>query len=254
MTTNILIVEDDPLTQKLLSYYVTQCGYSVTQALDVAGAMTHLRKSLPDLIVLDWMLPGSSGIELVRHLNTGQLTSNIPIIMLSARNSESDKIIALETGADDYITKPFSPRELMARIRAKLRNREFQMSDEILCGEIELSIANHCVKVKGEIVEIGRTEFRILHLLMNHPERVYSRSQLLDHVWGNDVMLNDRVVDVNIRRLRQALEPFGLDVMIQTVRGSGYRLHVNSKLLASYQGLQKPYFDSAFRIQSATAS
>ena len=224
MAANILLVEDEPAIRELLAFNVAQCGYHAIQAHDAASAMVHIDRVLPDLILLDWMLPGSSGVELARRLRADQRTRNIPIIMLTARSDENDKVLGLESGADDYITKPFSPRELMARICAVLRRRTPQVSDEtVASGGLELSPAAHCVSANGVVVDLGPTEFRLLHFFMTHAERVYSRSQLLDHVWGDHVFVEERTVDVHIRRLRQALEPSGLDGLVQTVRGTGYR-------------------------------
>ncbi len=224
MTVSILIVEDEPAIQELLAFNVTQCGYRAIQALDVMSAIKHINHALPDLVLLDWMLPDTTGVEFARRLRADQRTRNIPIIMLTARSDERDKIIGLESGADDYITKPFSPRELMARIRAVLRRRMPEMSEEtVRTAGLELSPATHRVSAKGVTLELGPTEFRILHFFMTHAERVYSRTQLLDQVWGDHVFIEERTVDVHIRRLRLALEPSGLDSLIQTVRGSGYR-------------------------------
>jgi two-component system phosphate regulon response regulator PhoB len=224
MTANILLVEDEPAIQELLAFNVTQCGYRALQASDADAALTQINSALPDLILLDWMLPGMSGVELAKRLRADQRTRNIPIIMLTARTDERDKILGLESGADDYITKPFSPRELMARIRAVLRRRAPQMSDDLVRVEgLELSPVTHRVNANGQNVDLGPTEFRLLHFFMTHPERVYSRSQLLDQVWGDHVFVEERTVDVHIRRLRQALEPSGTDALVQTVRGSGYR-------------------------------
>ena len=224
MTANILIVEDEPAIQELLAFNVTQCGFRAIQAFDVLGATKHINHALPDLILLDWMLPDTTGVEFARRLRADQRTRNIPIIMLTARNEERDKITGLESGADDYITKPFSPRELMARIRAVLRRRMPQISEEtVRAAGLELSPTTHRVSANGETLELGPTEFRILHFFMTHPERVYSRTQLLDQVWGDHVFVEERTVDVHIRRLRQALEPSGLDSLVQTVRGRGYR-------------------------------
>ncbi len=223
-TANILLVEDEPAIQELLAFNVAQCGYRAIQAFDAEAALGHINRALPDLILLDWMLPGTSGVELARRLRADSRTRDVPIIMLTARTDERDKILGLESGADDYITKPFSPRELMARIRAVLRRRVPQMSDEtIRVDNLELSPTTHRVNAKGTNVELGPTEFRLLHFFMTHAERVYSRSQLLDQVWGDHVFVEERTVDVHIRRLRQALEPSGLDSLVQTVRGSGYR-------------------------------
>jgi two-component system phosphate regulon response regulator PhoB len=221
---NILLVEDEPAIQELLAFNVTQCGYRAIQALDAASAMSHISNALPDLILLDWMLPGISGMELVRRLRADQLTRNVPIIMLTARDDERDKVLGLESGADDYITKPFSPRELMARIRAILRSRAPQMADETLfVGGLELSHTTHRVSANGAMIGLKPTEFRMLRFFMTHAERIYSRSQLLEQVWDDRVLVTERTVDVHIRRLRQALEPSGLNDLLQTVRGSGYR-------------------------------
>jgi two-component system phosphate regulon response regulator PhoB len=228
MTANILLVEDEPAIQELLAFNVTQCGYRAIQALDANSAMDKINSALPDMILLDWMLPGVSGVELARRLRSDARTRDIPIIMLTARTDERDKVMGLESGADDYITKPFSPRELMARIRAVLRRRMPQMSDEtVVAGGLELSPTTHRVKASGTVLDLGPTEFRLLHFFITHAERVYSRSQLLDQVWGDHVFVEERTVDVHIRRLRQALEPSGCDKLIQTVRGSGYRFSVN---------------------------
>ena len=230
MTANILLVEDEPAIQELLAFNITQCGYRAIQALDAASAWSHINRELPDLILLDWMLPGSSGVEIARRLRADQRTRNIPIIMLTARTDEKDKVMGLEAGADDYITKPFSPRELVARIRAVLRRRAPQISEETLAmGGLELSPATHRVSARGVTVDLGPTEFRLLHFFMTHTERVYNRTQLLDQVWGDHVFVEERTVDVHIRRLRQALEPSGLDSLIQTVRGSGYRFSCTAK-------------------------
>jgi len=203
---------------------VEQCGFRAVKAFDAEAAQAQIRQALPDLILLDWMLPGSSGVELARRLRADARTRDIPIIMLTARGDERDKILGLEAGADDYITKPFSPRELMARIRAVLRRRTPQMSEEMVSiGGIELSPATHRISAKGTNIELGPTEFRLLHFFMTHVERVYSRAQLLDQVWGDHVFVEERTVDVHIRRLRQVLEASGLDGLVQTVRGSGYR-------------------------------
>lgn len=224
MTANILVVEDESAIQELLAFNVAQCGYRALQAGDADSALALINRALPDLILLDWMLPGMSGVELARRLRADQRTHNIPIIMLTARTDERDKVLGLESGADDYITKPFSPRELMARIRAVLRRRAPQMSDELVRVEgLELSPVTHRVNANGQNIDLGPTEFRLLHFFMTHVERVYSRSQLLDQVWGDHVFVEERTVDVHIRRLRQALEPSGLDSLVQTVRGSGYR-------------------------------
>lgn len=228
MAAKILLVEDEPAIQELLAFNVTQCGFQAISASDAGSALAQIGRELPDMILLDWMLPGTSGIELARRLRAEQRTRNIPIIMLTARTDERDKVLGLESGADDYITKPFSPRELMARIRAVLRRRAPEMSDETVSVDgLELSPTTHRITANGENIELGPTEFRLLHFFMTHPERVYSRSQLLDQVWGDHVFVEERTVDVHIRRLRQALEPSSMDKLVQTVRGSGYRFSGN---------------------------
>ena len=224
MAANILVVEDEPAIQELLSFNLQQAGHHTLNATSAEQAFSMLRETLPDLILLDWMLPGVSGIEFARRLKADAYTKTIPIIMLTARGEEQDKIAGFDTGADDYITKPFSPRELMARIKAVLRRRAPQMTDDpVETGGLRLDPASHRVTADGKPVELGPTEFRLLHFLMTHTERVHSRSQLLDQVWGNQVFVEDRTVDVHIRRLRRALEETGHEHLIQTVRGSGYR-------------------------------
>jgi len=227
-TADILLVEDEPAIQELLAFNITQCGFRAIKAQDATTAFAQINRALPDLILLDWMLPGASGVEIARKLRTDSRTRDIPIIMLTARTEERDKILGLESGADDYITKPFSPRELMARIRAVLRRRAPQMSEETVRVEgIELSPTTHRVSANGQNIELGPTEFRLLHFFMTHVERVYSRAQLLDQVWGDHVFVEERTVDVHIRRLRHALEASGTDGMVQTVRGSGYRFSIS---------------------------
>jgi two-component system phosphate regulon response regulator PhoB len=227
MPANILIVEDEPAIQELLSLSLTQAGYTTMAALSVEQAMLLLREALPDLIILDWMLPGMSGIEFARRLKSDEFSRNIPIIMLTARGEEIDKVRGLEIGADDYITKPFSPRELNARIKAVLRRLAPQMTDDpIETGGLRLDPATHRVTGNGNPLDLGPTEFRLLHYLMSNPERVHSRSQVLDRVWGDRVFVEDRTVDVHIRRLRQALSATGHEELIQTVRGVGYRFSV----------------------------
>ena len=229
MTANILLVEDEPAIQELLAFNVTQCGYRAISAGDAEAAMAQINRELPDLILLDWMMPGISGVELARRLRTDSRTRDIPIIMLTARSDERDKVVGLESGADDYITKPFSPRELMARIRAVLRRRAPQMTDDaVKAGGLELSPTTHRVSANGTNLDLGPTEFRLLHFFMTHIERVYSRAQLFDQVWGYHVFVEERTVDVHIRRLRQALEPSKLDNLVQTVRGSGYRFSLET--------------------------
>lgn len=227
MAATILVVEDEPAIQELISYSLRQAGHVVFCAENVEQAMSIVNDALPDLVLLDWMLPGMSGVEFARMLRHAARTKTIPIIMLTARAEESDKIAGLEIGADDYITKPFSPRELIARIKAVLRRRSPEMADDIIeIGGLRLDPATHRVTVNEQEVILGPTEFRLLHFLMSHPERVHTRSQLLDGVWGDHVFVEDRTVDVHIRRLRKVLETVAKDELIQTVRGSGYRLSV----------------------------
>jgi two-component system phosphate regulon response regulator PhoB len=228
MSAKILIVEDEPAIQELLAFNVMQAGFQALRAEDADSAWQQIRSNVPDLILLDWMLPDTSGVILAKQFRADARTRDVPIIMLTARGEERDKILGLESGADDYITKPFSPRELMARIRAVLRRHIPAMPDEtVATGGLELSPAAHRVTAKGSGIELGPTEFRLLHFFMTHAERVYSRTQLLDQVWGTQVFVEERTVDVHIRRLRAALEPAGMDNLIQTVRGSGYRFSIN---------------------------
>jgi two-component system phosphate regulon response regulator PhoB len=228
MSAKILIVEDEPAIQELLAFNVTQAGFEALRADDAEQAWEQIRDHAPDMILLDWMLPGTSGVVLARQLRSEARTKDIPIIMLTARGDERDKVLGLESGADDYITKPFSPRELMARIRAVMRRQLPALSDDtVSIGGLELSPTSHRVTARGMSIELGPTEFRLLHFFMTHVERVYSRTQLLDQVWGTQVFVEERTVDVHIRRLRASLEASGLDNLIQTVRGSGYRFSIN---------------------------
>lgn len=225
MAATILVVEDEPAIQTLIAVNLKRAGHAVVTALDAESAQRLVNEALPDLILLDWMLPGISGLELARRLRADARSRQVPIIMLTARGEERDKVQGLEIGADDYVTKPFSPRELLARIQAVLRRRAPNATDDAVeIGNLRLDPASHRVSAGGQPVSLGPTEFRLLHFLVTHPERVHSRSQLLDQVWGDHVFVEERTVDVHIRRLRGALEPTGLDRMIQTVRGSGYRL------------------------------
>jgi two-component system phosphate regulon response regulator PhoB len=225
MPANILVVEDEPAIQELLALNLEHAGHHVLRARDAEEAARLVRHALPDLILLDWMLPGQSGVSFARALRQDERTRNVPIIMLTARGQEPDKVAGLEAGADDYVTKPFSPRELLARIKAVLRRRAPQLTDEpVEIAGLRLDPATHRVSARGEQIDLGPTEFRLLHFLMAHPERVHSRSQLLDQVWGDHVFVEERTVDVHIRRLRKALEPTAHDRLIETVRGSGYRL------------------------------
>ncbi|MDO6387278.1 MULTISPECIES: phosphate regulon transcriptional regulator PhoB [Uliginosibacterium] len=224
MPANILLVEDEPAIQELIAANLTRAGHAVMRASDAETASRIVREALPDLVLLDWMLPGMSGVEFARRLRNEERTRTIPIIMLTARSEEQDKVMGLEIGADDYVTKPFSPRELVARIKAVLRRRAPQVTeDAVEIGGLRLDPATHRVTAGGEPANLGPTEFRLLHFLMTHAERVHSRAQLLDQVWGDHVFVEERTVDVHIRRLRSALEASRHDRLIQTVRGSGYR-------------------------------
>lgn len=224
MPANILVVEDEPAIQELLTLNLQQAGHLPLRAMSVEQAQLLMRETQPDLIILDWMLPGMSGIDFARRLKGDAATKSIPIIMLTAKGGEADKVRGLEVGADDYVTKPFSPRELIARVKAVLRRRAPQMTDDpIEAGGLRVDPITHRVTGNGISIDLGPTEFRLLHYLMSNPERVHSRSNVLDKVWGDRVYVEDRTVDVHIRRLRKALEASGHEEMIQTVRGVGYR-------------------------------
>jgi two-component system phosphate regulon response regulator PhoB len=222
---SILIVEDEPAILELIAVNLEHAGYSTLRAPSAEAAGSILREMLPDVALLDWMLPGQSGLALARRLRSDARTKEMPILFLTARSEEQDKVAALEAGADDYVTKPFSPRELVARIRAVLRRRAPQLGESpVEIAGLRLDPAGHRVTGKGRTLELSPTEFRLLHFLMTHPNRVYSRSKLLDEVWGDDAVVEERTVDVHVRRLRRALEPTGHDALIETVRGSGYLL------------------------------
>jgi two-component system phosphate regulon response regulator PhoB len=224
MAAKILIVEDEPAISEMIEVALVRANFEVIKADDAEEAMRLLGDVLPELVLLDWMLPGASGMEFARRIKKEELTSHIPIIMLTAKGSESDKINGLDAGADDYITKPFSPRELIARIKAVLRRTSPQTeSEKIEVDKLVLDTASHRIMVDDEPLELGPTEYRLLHFFMTHPERVYSRGQLLDRVWGSNVYVEERTVDVHIRRLRKALTPSGYDQYVQTVRSAGYR-------------------------------
>jgi two-component system phosphate regulon response regulator PhoB len=220
----VLIVEDEASIRQMIAFNLRRAGFEVEEAEDSTTARTRIADGRPDLILVDWMLPDSSGLELTRALRRDEASRELPIIMLTARAEERDKVMGLEGGADDYITKPFSARELLARINALLR-RSTPAEDVVLqAGQLRLDPAGHRVRVNGAEVALGPTEYRLLKFLLENPERVFSRGQLLDRVWGRNVYVEERTVDVHVRRLRQALEPFGVDGYVQTVRGAGYRL------------------------------
>ena len=230
MPVTILVVEDEPAIQSLIEINLRRSCYAVSLAADAQSAQAIINETLPALVLLDWMLPGVSGIEFARRLRRDARTKSLPIIMLTARGEERDKVDALEGGADDYVTKPFSARELMARIKALLRRNAPQSTDDLIkIGELLLDPVSHRVSANDETVNLGPTEFRLLHFLMAHPERVHSRAQLLDRIWGDGVFVEERTVDVHIRRLRAALEASRCDDMIQTVRGTGYRFSALSQ-------------------------
>jgi two-component system phosphate regulon response regulator PhoB len=225
MSFRILVVEDEPAILELLRVNLADAGYDVLSAPDAEAAQAMLHDTLPSLLLLDWMLPGMSGLAFAKRLRADMRTRELPIIMVTAKTDEADKVAGLEAWVDDYVTKPFSPRELKARIKAVLRRRAPEAAQEPLgAGALTLDPSTHRVTVDGQAVHIGPTEFRLLRFLLARPERVHTRSQLLDQVWGDQVYIEERTVDVHIRRLRLALEPFGQDRLIETVRGSGYRL------------------------------
>ena len=224
----VLIVDDEPAIRDMVAFALRHGDYEPVQAADAREAQVAIVDRVPDLILLDWMLPGTSGLELARRWRREELTRDIPIIMLTARGEENDRVGGLEAGVDDYVVKPFSTRELLARIRAVMRrSREDDEHGNVQVGALRIDGAAHRVLAQvddGEKpVPIGPTEYRLLHFFMTHANRVYSRTQLLDHVWGGSVYVEERTVDVHIRRLRKTLEPAGLDGMVQTVRGAGYR-------------------------------
>ena len=225
MSANVLVVEDEPQIQELLAVNLEHAGHRVRRAASAEEAEAAIRAALPDVVVLDWMLPGESGLSLARRLRTDTRTKDLPILMLTARAMENDKISGLEAGADDYLTKPFSPRELNARIKAVLRRRAPQLSgDAVEVEGLRLDPTTHRVSAGSERISLSPSEFKLLHFLLTHPGRVYSRAQLLDQVWGDHVYIEERTVDVHIRRLRKALEPTGHHRLIDTVRGAGYGL------------------------------
>jgi two-component system phosphate regulon response regulator PhoB len=229
MASSILIVEDEPSIAELIAVNLSHAGFLPVRAFQTDQASQLMKEVLPDLVVLDWMLPGKSGVQFAKELRANDRTKDIPIILLTARSEEMDKIAGLEAGADDYVTKPFSPKELVARIRAVLRRRSPQLADEVVqINNLRLDPVAHRVLATNGVDEVtldlGPTEFRLLHFFMTHPERVHSRGQLLDKVWGDHVFVEERTVDVHIKRLRAALAPSNCQNLIETVRGSGYRL------------------------------
>jgi two-component system phosphate regulon response regulator PhoB len=224
MRAKILIVDDESAIRQMVCLALSQANYDCIEAADTTEAQTKILADKPDLILLDWMLPGLSGVEYSRRLRREKLTRDIPVIMLTARTEETDKVTGLDSGADDYITKPFSTREMLSRIKALLRRTAPHAAESpVEIGGLMLDPVTHRVSARGQHLELGPTEFRLLQFFMSHPERVHSRERLLDSVWGNNVYVEERTVDVHIRRLRKVLTPTGHDQLIQTVRGAGYR-------------------------------
>jgi two-component system phosphate regulon response regulator PhoB len=219
----ILVVEDETPIRQMIAFNLTRAGFEVAEAEDCSSARRRIADSRPDLVLVDWMLPDSSGLELTRTLRRDEASREVPIIMLTARAEERDKVLGLDGGADDYITKPFSPRELLSRINALLRRAAPPADEELVAGELRLDPVSHRVHVGESEVAVGPTEYRLLKFLMENRDRVYTRAQLLDFVWGQNVYVEERTVDVHVRRLRKVLEPSGTDRYVQTVRGAGYR-------------------------------
>lgn len=229
MQATILLVEDEPEVREMVSRVLSRDGFDMQTAADAAEGYQRISEKVPDLMLVDWMLPSSSGLDFVRHCKRDELTREIPVIMLTARAEENDRLRGFETGADDYVTKPFSPRELAARIRAVLRRTSGQDTAGVLtAGRMQLNSVSHRLYIDDQAVDIGPTEFRLLRFFMAHPERVYSRAQLLDHVWSREVYVEERTVDVHVLRLRKLLKPWGCAEAIQTVRGVGYRFSVDT--------------------------
>ena len=227
MASRILVVEDEVAIRDMLSFVLEQHGYETIEADNYQSALDNLHEPYPDLILLDWMFPGGSGIQLLKYLKQDEILRQIPVVMLTARGEEEDKVRGLENGADDYVTKPFSPKELMARLKTVMRRvNPTSLDDTLKVGELKLDPVSHRATLSDSALDMGPTEFKLLHFFMTHPERVYSREQLLNNVWGTNVYVEDRTVDVHIRRLRKALSDH--DHLIQTVRGAGYRFSTRS--------------------------
>lgn len=230
MATRVLVVEDDVAIRDMLCFSLRHSGFECESVGDAESGLALLKEKQPDIILLDWMLPGVDGIEFIRRLRANEYFAAIPVIMLTAKGESEDMIKGLGVGADDYVNKPFSPPELIARIKAVLRRcqmPEAEQDQALQFDNLKLDLKSHRVMVADERVDLGPTEFRLLHFFMKNPERAYSRGQLLDHVWGDTVYIEERTVDVHIRRLRKALEPTEHDHLIQTVRGVGYRFAVD---------------------------
>jgi len=224
MAANILIVEDESSILELIALNLHQAGFNPIRAISAEYADNIVKETIPDLIVLDWMLPGMNGVEFAKRLRANSVTKFIPIIMLTAKSDEDNKIEGFNVGADDYLTKPFSPRELVARIKVLIRRRSPELvNDPIIAEGLVLDPKSHRVQVNNKTITIGPTEFKLLHFFMKNNNRVYSRNQILDKIWGNNSVIDDRTVDVHIKRLRDVLKQSGYDKFIQTVRGTGYR-------------------------------
>ena len=224
MAARILVVEDEPGIRKLIGMVLQRAEFEPILTADARQAWSALAEKIPDLVMIDWMLPGTSGVEMARRLRKARATHDIPIIMVTARGEEDHRVTGLDAGADDYIVKPFTNRELVARVRALLRRSAAFGKSSLIChGTMKLDLDARQLSIAGAEVPIGPTEFRLFHFLMTHPRRVYTRQQLLDHVWGSLADIEERTVDVHVRRLRRCLEPHGCDTCIDTVRGVGYR-------------------------------
>ena len=234
MSRKILVVEDETPIREMISFVLDQNGFNAIEACDIEQALAKIHEPYPDLILLDWMLPGGTGVSLAKKLKQNEYTRNIPIIMLTARSDEDDKVKGFEAGVDDFVTKPFSPKELIARIKAVIRRvSPTSLEEEVDFHGLKLDPVAHRVAINGNSLDLGPTEFRLLHFFMTHTERVYSREQLLDNVWGTNIYVEDRTVDVHIRRLRKAISGEGHEDFVQTVRGAGYRFSSKLKKVSS---------------------
>ena len=223
MATSVLIVEDEPEIREMLNFSLTRAGFTVIEAATGEMALQRLDTDLPDILIVDWMLPGMSGVELAKRIRRDELTSALPLLMLTARSEETDVLKSFESGIDDYMSKPFSPKELVARIKALLRRSGAPENDVLEASGIRIDLVSHRLTIEGKNINIGPTEYRLLELLMRNPDRVFERDQLLDRVWGRSSYIETRTVDVHVLRLRTVLKPFGLDGTVQTVRSVGYR-------------------------------
>jgi len=234
MSQLVLIVEDEPSIAELISINLTHAGFTVARAFQADEALLMMRSISPDLIILDWMLPGKSGVQFAKELRANPSSQSLPILMLTAKGEEGDKVVGLDAGADDYVTKPFSPKELVARVKALLRRHSPAVPEQkvLSLGPMQLDSVSHRLTITTtssgpKSVALGPTEFRLMQFLMANPERVHSRAHLLDNIWGNEVYIEERTVDVHIKRLRASLSPYGCDHFVETVRGSGYRITKN---------------------------